>query len=361
MLVWSENEWAAGRARQCTATMFGRAREALMALGGGGGIGAEPYHRAAHLTNLSRDMHFDGLVRGNRKSPRVQQQAAAAQPPPASRAAANKPAPHVQHAAAAALHHASRPLPAKRKGGGRCAEFDSAGGGQACAKRPAATRPRQKQRKPANERIATGVTAAQRSDGRRKEAQQHVQTFMRDSSTRLRETCSGSDRGGSRPRDEMIGRAAEVVGKTAAEALQCTVVKKGVLCQYRRDDLVYDLKMGRLGFEVLRGGEWQAVEPANHSQGRRKQAQQQLNTFLHDSSARLRKAGSGSSAWLRKAGSARSGGVAGKTVAEALRGMDATTGTPARYRRQDLVYDLKMGRLGFETLRGGVWQAVEPV
>ena len=256
----------------------------------------QQFEESRERLDTIQHMHFDGLVRGKRQSPRVQQQAAAAQPPPASRAAARAP-----------------------------------------------------------------VAAVPPSEGRRKQAQQHVQAFMHDSSTRLRETCSGSDRGGSRPRDEMIGRAGEVAGKTVAQALRCMVVQKGVLCQYRRQDLVYDLKMGRLGFEVLRGGEWQAVEPTNHSQGRRKQAQQQLNTFLHDSSARLRKAGSGSSAWLRKAGSARSGGVAGKTVAQALRCVDATKGAPARYRRQDLVYDLKMGRLGFETLRDGVWQAVEPV
>ena len=126
-----------------------------MFLHGGGGIDAEPYHRAAHLTNLSRDMHFDGLMRGPRKSPRVQQQAAPAQSPPTSRAAvkaaasaaarasvvakaAKKAASDVQHAAAAALQQASRPLSAKRKGGDLFAEFDSAGGGQGCAKRPAA-------------------------------------------------------------------------------------------------------------------------------------------------------------------------------------------------------------------------------
>jgi hypothetical protein len=102
VLVWSENEWAAEAPHHCTATKFGRAREALMALGGGGGINADPYNRAAYLTNLDRNMHFDGLMLGPRQSARVQQQAAPAQPPPRSRAAGKAAASSAALAAAAA-------------------------------------------------------------------------------------------------------------------------------------------------------------------------------------------------------------------------------------------------------------------
>lgn len=124
-------------------------------------------------------------------------------------------------------------------------------------------------RKPTKTLSPAAKTAVKHSEERRKQALQQVKAFLHDSSTRLRRAYSDSAKARvGKPQGEMRTRVDGVVGKTVAEALRCTFTKKGVARRYGRADLVYDLKVGYLGFETLRDGVWQAVQPVKQADGR---------------------------------------------------------------------------------------------